>query len=49
VGAALARRLFELDWLTRAPRSHAVAITGPGAAGLVETFGIDIDGLDDFA
>lgn len=41
--------MFELDWLTRAPNSRAISITGAGVTNLVETFGIDVDGLDDFA
>jgi DNA-binding transcriptional ArsR family regulator len=43
VGAALANRLFDLDWIRRAPTHRAVRVTDAGRAGLVTTFGITID------
>ena len=41
VGAALARRLFDLGWLRRADRGRAVHVTPAGAAGLRQTFGVE--------
>jgi DNA-binding transcriptional ArsR family regulator len=40
LGAALADRLFELDWLRRARGSRAVRVTETGYTGLGETFGL---------
>jgi DNA-binding transcriptional ArsR family regulator len=40
VGAALAKRGFELGWITRLRDTRAVAISASGHAGLAETFGI---------
>ncbi|HZU40008.1 MAG TPA: hypothetical protein VE992_03100, partial [Solirubrobacteraceae bacterium] len=40
LGAAIAARLFELDWLRPHPRSRAVLITDRGRAGLREEFGL---------
>ena len=40
LGAALARRLFDLHWLQHAPTSRAVHLTKPGREGLAATFGI---------
>jgi DNA-binding transcriptional ArsR family regulator len=40
VGAAIARRLFDLGWLRRADLGRAVHITPAGAAGLRQTFGV---------
>jgi DNA-binding transcriptional ArsR family regulator len=42
VGAALARRGFELGWLTRLRDTRALAISAEGRVGLAETFGIDL-------
>lgn len=41
VGAAITARLFDLDWMQRMPRSHAVVVTSSGRRGLQQTFGID--------
>jgi hypothetical protein len=40
LGAALATRLFELEWVTRLPRTRAVRLTDDGRAGLSEHFGV---------
>jgi len=43
LGAALAGRLFDLDWLRRAPAaSRAVRLTDAGRAGLADTFGLSL-------
>ena len=41
VGAALARRCFDLGWMERMERSHAVIVTPLGRRGLQKTFGVD--------
>src|SRR5262245_56280368 len=41
VGAALTRRYFDLGWLERMKRSHAVIVTSSGRRGFQKTFGID--------
>src|SRR5262245_12334186 len=41
VGAALTTRYFELGWMERMKRSHAVVVTPRGRRRLRETFGID--------
>jgi DNA-binding transcriptional ArsR family regulator len=43
LGAALADRLFALDWLRRAPRRRAGHITPEGADGLRDAFGLDVE------
>lgn len=44
LGAALAGRLLELDWMRRAPAvSRAVRLTEDGRAGLAEAFGVRLD------
>jgi DNA-binding transcriptional ArsR family regulator len=43
LGAALASRLFELDWLCRVPVHRAVRLTDAGRAGLAGTFGVCVD------
>jgi DNA-binding transcriptional ArsR family regulator len=44
LGAALAGRLFELDWVRHAPpASRAVGLTDAGRAGLTATFGVSLD------
>jgi DNA-binding transcriptional ArsR family regulator len=40
LGAALADRLFELQWLVRNPTSRAVRLTAEGKAGMEQAFGI---------
>ena len=40
LGRGLLDRLVELGWVQRSDGSRAVKITGPGQAGLDETFGI---------
>lgn len=41
LGAALAGRLFELNWIRRYPSGRAVALTPEGAEGLKRFFGLD--------
>lgn len=41
VGAALTKRYFELGWMERTERSHAVTVTPVGRRGLRQIFGID--------
>jgi hypothetical protein len=41
VGAALTRRCFDLGWMERMKRSHAVIVTPSGWRGFRGTFGID--------
>jgi len=41
VGAAITKRYFDLGWMERMKRSHAVIITPLGRRGFQETFGID--------
>jgi hypothetical protein len=42
VGAALATRCFELQWITRVRDSRALTITPAGRQGLMETFGLSL-------
>ncbi len=42
LGSALARRLFELDWIARTPASRAVRVTDAGRRGLQEQFGLHL-------
>jgi DNA-binding transcriptional ArsR family regulator len=42
LGAALADRMFELGWVSRARRGRAVHVSEAGAAGLRETFGLEL-------
>jgi DNA-binding transcriptional ArsR family regulator len=42
VGAAIARRWFDLGWLERVKRSQAVIVTPSGRRGFRKTFGIDV-------
>jgi DNA-binding transcriptional ArsR family regulator len=44
LGAALAARLVELDWVRRDPRSRAVEVTDRGAGGLWRSFRLRWDG-----
>jgi hypothetical protein len=41
IGAAITRRCFDLGWLDRMSRSHAVVVTPLGRRGFRKTFGID--------
>jgi len=41
VGAAITRRYFDLGWMERTERSHAVIITPLGRRGFQEAFGVD--------
>src|SRR5262245_30138699 len=41
IGAAMTRRYFDLGWMKRMERSHAVVVTPLGRRGLQKTFGID--------
>ena len=42
LGAALADRMFELRWVSRARRGRAVTVSDEGARGLEETFGLTL-------
>jgi DNA-binding transcriptional ArsR family regulator len=42
VGAALAARCFELDWIKRVRDTRAVQVTEKGARGFTDTFGIEL-------
>ena len=41
VGVAITKRYFDLGWLERMPRSHAVIVTPSGRRGFLKTFGIN--------
>ena len=41
LGAAITKRFFDLGWMERMKRSHAVIVTPLGRRGFRETFGID--------
>jgi DNA-binding transcriptional ArsR family regulator len=41
VGAAITKRCFDLGWMERMKRSHAVVVTSLGRRGFQETFGIE--------
>jgi DNA-binding transcriptional ArsR family regulator len=43
LGAAIADRVFELEWCQRMPRSRALLISDAGHEGLADTFGIELD------
>lgn len=42
LGAALATRCFELDWVARSRDTRAVAVTTKGRHGFTESFGIEL-------
>ncbi len=42
LGAAVTERMFELDWVARAPGSRAVTVSDRGYEGLREMFGLDL-------
>jgi DNA-binding transcriptional ArsR family regulator len=46
LGAALARRCFDLGWLQRRPGSRALTVTALGYDGLQHRFGIERAGID---
>ncbi len=41
IGVALTKRYFDLGWVERTKRSHAVVVTPLGWRGFRETFGVD--------
>jgi hypothetical protein len=41
LGAAMTRRFFDLGWMERMERSHAVVVTPLGRRGLEQTFGVE--------
>jgi DNA-binding transcriptional ArsR family regulator len=43
LGAALAGRMVDLGWVTRARRGRAVHVTSAGSTGLAQTFGLQVD------
>jgi DNA-binding transcriptional ArsR family regulator len=43
LGAALAERLFELNWVERLPRTRAVLVTDDGRRGLAEQLNLALD------
>lgn len=46
LGVALARRMFELNWVERLPQPRAVRLTDAGRRGLREELGIDAGAID---
>jgi hypothetical protein len=42
VGAAIADRCFELDWIESAPDSRVISITNTGQTGFSEVFGVTL-------
>ena len=47
VGAAITKRCFDLGWMERMKRSHAVIVTPLGRRGFQESFGIASSDADD--
>jgi DNA-binding transcriptional ArsR family regulator len=43
LGAALAARMLELGWVSRARRGRAVLVTPAGSRGLARTFGLEVE------
>ena len=44
LGAAITKRFFDLGWIQKMKRSHAVIVTPLGRRGLQEMFGVDTSG-----
>jgi len=44
LGAAITKHFFDLGWIQKMKRSHAVIVTPVGRRGLQETFGVDTSG-----
>jgi hypothetical protein len=40
MGVAITKRCFDLAWIERMKRSHAVIVTPSGRRGFLKTFGI---------
>jgi DNA-binding transcriptional ArsR family regulator len=47
VGAAMTQRYFDLGWMERTRRSHAVSVTPLGRRGFQDSFGVDTSHLND--
>jgi DNA-binding transcriptional ArsR family regulator len=47
IGAAITKRYFDLGWMERMKRSHAVIVTPSGRRGFQKTFGIDASEPED--
>jgi hypothetical protein len=47
IGAAMTTRYFDLGWMERMTRSHAVVVTPLGRRGFLKTFGIDASASGD--
>lgn len=43
LGAALAARCFELDWIERGAENRAVTVTDAGRSGFAERFGVELN------
>jgi DNA-binding transcriptional ArsR family regulator len=43
LGAALAARMLDLGWVSRARRGRAVHVTAAGSTGLAQTFGLQVE------
>jgi hypothetical protein len=41
-GRAILSRLLDLGWVVRSQRSRALRVSGDGATGLCETFGVEL-------
>ena len=46
MGVAITKRCFDLGWIERMKRSHAVIVTALGRRGFLKTFGIDARRFD---
>jgi len=47
LGAAVTKRCFDLGWMEKVDRSHAVVVTPLGRRGFLKTFGIDLSEAGD--